>query len=75
MKLFFTAEHCTACVRMYETAREAGFQTVSLDTDEGVELANKHSVRGLPTFLVLDEFGSVVWRHAGTIAKSELGVR
>lgn len=74
-KLFFTAERCAPCKAMYSTAKEAGFDIVSLDTDEGVDLANKYGVRGLPYWLVLDEFGSVVWRHAGTIPKSELGVK
>jgi thioredoxin-related protein len=43
-----------------------------LDTDEGVDIANQHNVRGLPTFLVFDDIGTIVFRHVGTIPKEEL---
>lgn len=71
-KMFFTAESCYACKSMYSLAKEAGFDIISLDTDEGVDIANRYSVRGLPTWLAFDEFGSVIWRHVGTIHKTEL---
>jgi thiol-disulfide isomerase/thioredoxin len=71
-KMFFTAESCAACKTMYSTAVDAGFEIVSLDTDEGVDIANQHNVRGLPTFLVFDDIGTIVFRHVGTIPKEEL---
>ncbi len=52
----------------------ANFINVSIDAEngEGVELANKYSVRAYPTLLVLDKDGKVVHSSLGYMSPEQL---
>ena len=66
-KLMFTASSCQACPIVKPFAEEHDFDIISLDTDNGLALANLHNVRGLPTILLIDEWGNYLIRKIGSL--------
>lgn len=53
-KILFTSKHCGACAGAKRVLNENGvkYREVSVDTERGEKLANKHDVRILPTLMV-----------------------
>lgn len=75
---FFTASYCSACKAIKpivsEEAPKAGYELkfMDMDTDEGIDMAEKFGVRSLPTLVVVDENGSEVKRAVGNTAWKEI---
>ena len=76
--LFFTMCGCSACKAIKpivsEEAPKAGYELkfMDMDTDEGIDMAEKFGVRSLPTLVVVDENGSEVKRAVGNTAWKEI---
>jgi thiol-disulfide isomerase/thioredoxin len=76
--LFFTASYCSACKALKpivsEEAPEAGYELkfMDMDTDEGIDMAEKFGVRSLPTLVVVDENGNEIKRAVGNTAWKEV---
>lgn len=66
-KVLFGAEWCAPCkaLKMFAKDNSINFDTVyDIDTEEGADLSVKHSVRGVPTVIILNE-GKEVSRFVG----------
>lgn len=53
--LVFTASYCPSCPVWKKMLDDKGveYTPIDCDTDEGMELATKYQVRGLPTTIIL----------------------
>ena len=76
--LFFTASYCSACKAIkpivQKEAPEKGYELkfMDMDTEEGVDMAEKFGVRSLPTLIVVDENGNEVKKAVGNTAWKEI---
>lgn len=70
-KLMFTASNCQACQVVKPFAEDNGFDIISLDTDNGLALANNYGVRGLPTIIIIDKNEDEALRKTGTLSSKE----
>lgn len=75
---FFTASYCSACKAIKpivsKEAPEKGYELkfMDMDTEEGVDMAEKFGVRSLPTLVVVDENGNEVKKAVGNTAWKEV---
>lgn len=75
---FFTASYCSACRAIKpiveKEAPEKGYELkfMDMDTDEGIDMAEKFGVRSLPTLVVVDENGNEIKRAVGSTAWKEI---
>lgn len=75
---FFTASWCGNCKAIKpiveKEAPEKGYELkfVDMDTEEGVDIAEKFGVRSLPTLVVVDENGNEIKRAVGNTAWKEI---
>ena len=71
--LFFTAPWCVSCSKLkdkfYETVKGLGvkYEVIDVESDEGVELSIKYTVRNVPT-LVFVKNGQEIGRETGSTA-------
>ena len=75
---FFTASDCSTCRAIKpivsKEAPEKGYELkfMDMDTEEGVDMAEKFGVRSLPTLVVVDENGNAIKRAVGNTAWKEI---
>lgn len=72
--LFFNASWCGPCQRMKPIVtqlRRQGFRLRDIDVDKNRPLAQKYSVRGIPTFVFIQN-GSEVHRFSGGTSADNL---
>jgi thioredoxin 1 len=72
--LFFNASWCGPCQRMkpiVSTMRRQGFRMRDIDVDRNQPLAQKYGVRGIPTFVFLQN-GKEVHRFSGGTSADNL---
>jgi glutaredoxin len=52
--IIFTANWCSACHGLKKTldSKSIPYETVDVDSEDGMELAAKHSIRSLPSALI-----------------------
>ena len=73
----FFAEWCGPCKSMSPIWKEVKevlkdeVSIIKIDVDKNQQLAAKHQVRGVPTF-VLYKSGKQVWKQSGMVQKNEL---
>ena len=73
--LYFTGAHCTTCTAMTPIVRAAAdaygssVELVEIDVATNLELANRHSVTSVPTFVAVHD-GAVAGRAVGTQTRS-----
>lgn len=76
--LFFTMCGCSACKAIKpiveKEAPEKGYELkfMDMDTEEGVDMAEKFGVRSLPTLVVVDENGNEIKKAVGNTAWKEV---
>lgn len=69
--LMFTADWCSSCVKLkqnfYDEVKKLGvkYEVVDVESDLGVELSTKYTVRNVPTLLFMRN-GEVVGRETGS---------
>ena len=66
--ILFTASWCSGCRNVKQTldSKSIAYETVDVDTPEGMELAAKYSIRSLPSALIDDK----IVAGAGNILKA-----
>ena len=75
---FFTASYCSACRAIKpiveKEAPEKGYELkfIDMDTEDGVDMAEKFGVRSLPTLVLVDENGNEVKKAVGNTAWKEV---
>lgn len=77
--IYFWAEWCHSCCKFKPTFRSvskelsslAKFTEVDVETQFGVDLSVKYSIRNVPTILVVED-GKVIKKLFGTIPKSKM---
>ncbi|MFN8348601.1 MAG: thioredoxin [Spirosomataceae bacterium] len=73
----FFAEWCGPCKMMtpilkaFSTQMGDRVRVLKVDVDKNEKLSNTYKIQSMPTFLIFQK-GKVVWRHTGTIQKSQL---
>jgi thioredoxin-like negative regulator of GroEL len=76
--LFFIGAHCTTCKAMTPAVRAAAdaygssVELVEIDVATNRDLAERHSVRTVPTFVAIHE-GSVAGRAVGAQSRTGVG--
>ena len=76
--LFFTGDHCTTCKAMTPSVRAAAdaygssVELVEIDVALNRELAERHSVTSVPTFVAIHH-GSVAGRAVGVQSRTGIG--
>lgn len=68
---------CKAFAPVYERVKttfagQADFQSWDADSPQGEKLANKYKVSSLPTVVILNEKGKVVFKHGGIMDEKSL---
>lgn len=72
--LFFSAQWCIACKRMYPTVKklqDEGFKIEIIDTDKNKPLAKQYGVDALPTLVILDG-EKVVEKFVGIVSEDRI---
>ena len=66
--ILFTASWCSGCSNVKKTldSKSIAYETIDVDTEEGMELAAKYSIRSLPSALINDK----IVAGAGNILKA-----
>lgn len=76
MKLLkFESTWCSSC-KVLSTQLQ-GFdliptENIDIEKLENSVLVNKHSVRGLPTLIIVNDEGEAIFKRMGSISKAEL---
>lgn len=76
MKVFDVwAEWCPPCKKfgpIFERVSKEfpDVEFVKINADENPEFLNKHSIRGIPTILILSDSGEVVFQHPGILSEA-----
>lgn len=76
--LYFGADWCASCKALWpvveKEAPEKGYELkfMDMDTEEGVDMAEKFGVMSLPTLVVVDENGNEVKKAVGNTAWKEV---
>ena len=74
----FTAVWCPPCrvIVPHLEAVAARYQgrlvIVKCDADDNPALAARYDVRGLPTVVLLDQYGNTIWRHDGPLQRPDI---
>lgn len=63
----YTASWCPSCQTLKKSLEDSNieYETVDVDTDEGMALATNSGVRGLPTTIITDDQGAVIRNIVG----------
>lgn len=76
--LDFYADWCGACEKMEPVVeklkgehKDVAFKKYDIDTSEGKKMADKFGVSAIPTFIFIDESGSVLSKRVGVISEAE----
>ena len=74
--LYFSAPWCGPCKVFKPTvesvALDLGIRIHSVNVDHDAYLSEKFSIRAVPTIIVVDEAGNVLYRNSGVVTKDEL---
>lgn len=74
--MYFSTQWCSPCKMfkpiMQQTAQELGIGVNYVDAEYNSSLAEKYSVSSVPTIIVADPSGNVVYRNSGVMSKEQL---
>ena len=76
----FYADWCAPCHSMSPVVKEINndfgdnLKVIKIDIEKNPLVAEKFSVKGVPTFIVYKK-GELVWRQAGIIEKSDFSIQ
>ena len=73
---YFTAEWCAGCKAFKPTvqtvSRELGIPVNYVNVDYESELVEKYNVTSVPTLMVVDQGGNVLFRNSGVMPSHQL---
>jgi len=68
----FSAKWCKPCEQPKLWLKNNNIWHEVVDVEESPEVADRYGVSGLPTLLIEDEKGKIIYRKTGTISPHEL---
>ena len=74
--MYFSAPWCGPC-KMFkpvvqEVSRELGIAVNDINVDYDATYTEKYSITSVPTIIVVDNTGNVVFRNSGAMSKQQL---
>lgn len=74
--IYFSAPWCGPC-KMFkpvvqEVSRELGITINDVNVDYDAALSQRYDISSIPTIIVLDPSGNVVFRNSGVMSKDQL---
>ena len=74
--LYFSTTWCGPCKTfkpvVQQVSQETGIPVTYLDADQDQEMAKKYSINSVPTIVIVDAVGSILYRNAGIMPKGQL---
>jgi len=74
--LYFSTTWCGPCKTfkpiVQQVAQETGIPVMYLDEDQDQEMAKKYSINSVPTIVIVDAAGGILYRNAGVMPKGQL---
>ena len=74
--LYFSTAWCGPC-KMFkpvvqQVSQETGVQVTYIDADQDQETAKKYNINSVPTIVIVDAAGGMLYRNAGVMPKGQL---
>ena len=74
--LYFSTAWCGPCKTfkpvVQQVSQETGIPVTYLDADQDQEMAKKYNINSVPTIVIVDAVGSILYRNAGIMPKGQL---
>ena len=74
--LYFSTAWCGPCNTfkpvVQQVSQETGIPVTYIDADQDKETAQKYSINSVPTIVIVDSVGSMLYRNAGIMPKGQL---
>jgi thioredoxin 1 len=74
--LYFSTAWCGPCKTfkpvVQQVSQETGIPVTYLDADQDQEMAKKYNINSVPTIVIVDAVGSILYRNAGVMPKGQL---
>jgi len=74
--MYFSADWCAPCKVfkpiVQQVSQELGIGVQYINVDYDASYGEKYSITSIPTIIVLDNFGTVVYRNSGVVSKDQL---
>jgi hypothetical protein len=74
--MYFSADWCAPCKVfkpiVQQVSQELGIGVNYINVDYDASYGEKYSITSIPTIIVLDNFGTVVYRNSGVLSKDQL---
>jgi thioredoxin 1 len=73
---YFSTKTCGPC-KMFkpvvqQVSQETGIPVTYLDADQDQEMAKTYNINSVPTIVIVDAVGSILYRNAGIMPKGQL---
>lgn len=65
---------CGPCKVLTKNLEEAQipYEGIDVESDDGLEIAQKYKVKNLPTLLMIDDSGNIIKSHTGILTVKDL---
>jgi thioredoxin 1 len=74
--LYFSTTWCGPCKTfkpiVQQVSQETGIPVTYLDADQDQEMAKTYNINSVPTIVIVDGAGSILYRNAGVMQKGQL---
>ena len=74
--MYFSADWCAPCKVfkpiVQQVSQELGISVNYINVDYDASYGEKYSITSIPTIIVLDHSGTVVYRNSGVLSKDQL---
>lgn len=74
--LYFSTTWCGPCKTfkpiVQQVSQETGIPVTYLDADQDQEAVKKYSINSVPTIVIVDSAGGMLYRNAGVMPKGQL---
>lgn len=74
--LYFSTTWCGPCKVfkpiVEQVSRETGVNVTYIDAEQDPEMAKKYNVASVPTVVIIDPVGTMLYRNAGVMQKGQL---
>lgn len=74
--MYFSTSWCGPCKTfkpvVNQVSQELGISIQFIDAEASADLANNYSISSVPTIIITDDQGLMLYRHSGVMQKEEL---